>query len=248
KFHATISHLGFQQGKNDPSLFTRRSDAGIVALLLYVDDMVINGTDHVGIQRLKEGLHASFHLKDLGELSYFLGLEVSRDSRGLLLSQHKYITDLLDDHHFVDCKPVSTPMELNLRLGQDSGDLLPDGKAYRSIVGSLIYLSATHPDISYAVQVVSQFMAAPRADHLPVVHYILRYLQGTRDVGILFPSTGEIRLRAFSDSDFAGCVDTRRSTSGWCVQFGSSFISWRCKKQDKVSKSSTEAEYRSMSE
>ncbi|CAL1368567.1 unnamed protein product [Linum trigynum] len=209
KFHTTISNLGFQQSRNDPSLFTRTTAAGAVALLLYVDDMAITGSDHDGIQRLKEGLNASFNLKDLGELSYFLGLEVNRDSRGILLCQHKYIPDLMDDHQFIDCRPVSTPMELNLRLGRDSGMLLPDNKVYRSIVGSLIYLSATRPDISYAVQVVSQFMDAPRSDHLAAVHRILRYLQGTCNVGIFFPSTGDLCLQAFSDSDFAGCVDSR---------------------------------------
>ncbi|CAL1351945.1 unnamed protein product [Linum trigynum] len=248
KFQSTIRDLGCQQSLNDPSLFTRKTAAGLVALLLYVDDMVITGSDPAGIRSLKEGLNAAFNLKDLGDLSYFLGLEVTRNSKGLLLSQRKYISDLLSDHRFQDCKPVSTPMESNLRLGRTSGALLQDVAGYRSIVGSLIYLAATRPDISYAVQIVSQFMASPRTDHLAAVHRILRYLQGTRDVGMFFPSTGSFALSAYSDSDFAGCVDTRRSTTGWSVQFGSAFISWRCKKQDKVSKSSTEAEYRAMSD
>ncbi|CAL1384122.1 unnamed protein product [Linum trigynum] len=248
KFQSTITGLGFQQSLNDPSLFTRQTAAGIVVLLLYVDDMVITGSDPAGISSLKAGLHEAFNLKDLGQLSYFLGLEVSRNPTGLLLSRRKYIADLLSDHQFHDCKSVSTPMEANLRLSRTSGEPLPDAAVYRSLVGSLIYLAATHPDISYVVQVVSQFMASPRTDHLAVVHRILRYLQGTRDVGMFFPSSGSLTLRAYSDSDFAGCVDTRRSTTGWAVQFGSAFISWRCKKQDKVSKSSTEAEYRAMSD
>ncbi|CAL1362537.1 unnamed protein product [Linum trigynum] len=248
KFQATITALGYQQSLNDPSLFTKKTSSGLVALLLYVDDMVITGSDPAGIQSLKDGLSAVFNLKDLGDLSYFLGLEVTRNAKGILLSQRKYISDLLSDHQFHDCKPVATPMEPNLHLSRSSGTPLPDATAYRSIVGSLIYLAATRPDISYPVQVVSQFMASPCTDHLAAVHRILRYLQGTRDVGMFFPSSGALALRAYSDSDFAGCVDTRRSTTGWAVQFGSAFISWRCKKQDKVSKSSTEAEYRSMSD
>ncbi|CAL1409757.1 unnamed protein product [Linum trigynum] len=248
KFQNTILQFGFNQSLSDPSMFTKKSATGLVVLLLYVDDMIITGDDVHGIVELKQGLQKAFSIKDLGELHYFLGLEVSRTSQGILLNQKKYIGDLLSDHHFEDCKPVSTPMELNLRLSRTSGDLLPDGAGYRSLVGSLIYLAATRPDISYAVQIVSQYMAAPQVDHLAAAHRILRYLQGTRDVGMFFPSTGNPILRAYSDSDFAGCIDTRRSTTGWCVQFAGSFISWRCKKQDKVSKSSTEAEYRAMSD
>ncbi|CAL1362591.1 unnamed protein product [Linum trigynum] len=248
KFHATILALGLRQSLNDPSLFTKTSAAGIVVLLLYVDDMVVTGDDVEGIRSLKSGLQAAFSLKDLGDLRYFLGLEITRSSQGITLHQTKYIKDLLSEHQFDSCTPVRTPMELNLKLHKESGPLLADGAAYRSIVGSLIYLAATRPDISYAVQIVSQFMAAPRQDHLAAVHRILRYLKGTMDVGLFFSSQGSMALQAFSDSDFAGCVDTRRSTSGWCIRFGSSFISWRSKKQDRVSKSSTKAEYMAMSE
>ncbi|CAL1399701.1 unnamed protein product [Linum trigynum] len=248
KFHSTILTLGFQQSLNDPSLFTRHTGAGLVVLLIYVDDMIITGDDSAGITALTDGLHASFNLKELGFVDYFLGLEVKRSSAGILLYQTRYVDDLLETARFAECTPVSTPMEMNLKLGRESGDLLPDGgKHYRSVVGSLIYLTSTRPDIAYAVQIVSQFMSSPRTDHLAAVHRILRYLQGTREVGLFLPS-GSLVLQAFSDSDYAGCVDTRRSTTGWCVRLGDSFISWRCKKQDRVSKSSTEAEYRAMSD
>ncbi|CAL1387680.1 unnamed protein product [Linum trigynum] len=247
KFHNTLQHFGFRESLNDPSLFTRSTSQGIVLLLLYVDDMVITGSDTAGSQRLKRGLQDSFSIKDLGYLSYFLGLVITRTSDGILLNQQKYIQDLLVDHQFEDCKPVSTSMELNLHLRRDSGTRFLDGEQYRSIVGSLIYLFATRPDISYAVQVVSQYMSSPCVDHLATVHRILCYLHGTKDVGIFFPRRDTTTLRAYSDYDFAGCPDTRRSTSGWCVQFGDAYISWRCKKKDKVSKSSTKAEYRAMS-
>ncbi|CAL1353665.1 unnamed protein product [Linum trigynum] len=248
KFQSTVLQLGLHQSLNDPSLFVKSSSAGYVVLLLYVDDMVVTGDDIEGIDHLKKGLQSAFHLKDLGELSYFLGLEITRDRHGIMLSQRKYIGDLLSEHHFEDCLPVSIPMELNLKLSRESGDLLSDATSYRSLVDSLIYLAATRPDISYPVQLISHFMAAPRRDHLAAAHRILRYLRGTQDVSMFFPSTGSPVLRAFSDPDFAGCIDTRRSTTGWCVQFGEAFVSWRCKKQDKVSNSSTEAEYRPLSD
>lgn len=114
-------------------------------------------------------------------------------------------------------------------------------------MGSLIYLAITHLDISFAVQVVSQFVSQSQCHHLSALHCIIRYLKGTCDRGLFFPSTSPLTLRTFSDADYAGCVDTRRSTTGWRVFLGDSPISWKCKKQERVSKSYTEAEYRSMS-
>ncbi|CAL1392560.1 unnamed protein product [Linum trigynum] len=173
KFQYTILSFGFQQSQNDPSLFTQSTSRGRVVLLIYVDDMIVTGDDDIGIAQLKANLRAAFSLKDLGSLSYFLGIEVHRSNRGILLSQHKYVNDLLEEHRFADCMPVRTPIELNLKLGKESGELLADSRLYRSIVGSLIYLVATRPDIAYAVQLVSQFMAAPRVDHMAAVHRIL---------------------------------------------------------------------------
>ncbi|CAN0839525.1 Retrovirus-related Pol polyprotein from transposon TNT 1-94 [Linum grandiflorum] len=248
KFTQIIFRYGFVQSANDPSLFLRRTSRGITALLIYVDDMVLTGDDSLGISEAKQWLHSHFNLKDLGTLSYFLGLEISRSDRGIFVSQRKYLADLLDAAGFSTCTPVVTPMELNLRLSRDHGDPLPDPRQYRQLVGSLIYLTSTRPDISYAVQVVSQFMSAPRSAHLTAVHRILRYLCGTPRIGIFLPASGTSDITAYANADHAGCLDTRRSTSGWCVMLGDSCVAWRCKKQDRVSKSSTEAEYRSMSD
>ncbi|CAN1222790.1 Retrovirus-related Pol polyprotein from transposon TNT 1-94 [Linum grandiflorum] len=247
-FQALILTSGFQQSKNDPSLFTKTTTCGITVLLLYVDDMILTGSDDQGISEICNILNSQFMLKELGELSYFLGLQVTRSAKGVFVTQQKYIDDLLTLACMADCKPCQTPMELNLKLGKDEGGLVPDPTLYRRLVGSLIYLTSTRPDLAYAVQVVSQFMATPRLPHQSAVFRILRYLQGTRDLGLFFPSSGTHAVSAHADADYAGCIDTRRSTSGWCVTFGDAFISWRCKKQDRVAKSSTEAEYRSMSD
>ncbi|CAL1359030.1 unnamed protein product [Linum trigynum] len=248
KFHSTLTQVGFAQSVNDPSLFTRNTVDGIVVLLVYVDDMIITGSDPDGIRDITAILRNAFNLKEMGEVSYFLGLEVHRSSQGLFVSQRKYILDLLDSAGFSDCVPCSTPMEQNLKLSRDQGEVMSDQSVYRSLVGSLIYLTHTRPNISYAVQVVSQYMGRATNLHLAAVHRLLRYLKQTQDVGMFFPAEGELTVEAFADADYAGCVDTRRSTSGWCIRVGNSFVSWRCRKQDKVSKSSTEAEYRSMSE
>ncbi|XP_021803172.1 uncharacterized protein LOC110747282, partial [Prunus avium] len=137
-------------------------------------------------------------------------------------------------------------MELNVKYRRDEGDLLEDPTIYRKLVGSLIYLTITRLDISYVVHIVSKFMQAPRHLHLSVVRRIIRYILGTPSHGLFFPTCSSLQLQAYSDTDWAGCPDTRKSTTSWCMFLGDALISWKCKKQDHVSKSSTEAEYRAM--
>ena len=209
--------------------------------------MVITGSDKKGILEFKQFLHNSFHMKDLGTLTYFLGLEVSYSSHGLFLTQCKYIEDLIKLANLTDNKVCSTPMKLNLKLQRDDDTLISDPTLYQRLVGSLIYLTITRPDISFVVQVVSQFVSQPRHHHLSALHQIICYLKGTSDRGIFFPSHTTLTLKAFSDADYVGFIDTRRSTAGWCVFLGTSLISWKSKKQERVSKSSIEVEYRSLS-
>ena len=186
-------------------------------------------------------------MKDLGQLTYFLGLEVHYQSHGLFVNQHKYIQDLITLASLEDTSSVDTPMEVNVKYRKDEGDFLDEPTLYRRLVRSLIYLITTRPDISYAVYQVSQFMSSPRHLQLAAVHRIIRYLRGSPTRGLFFPTDTSLQLVAYSDADWAGCPDTRRSTTGWCMFLGDALISWRCKKQDRVSKSSTEAEYRVMS-
>uniref|UniRef100_A0A2N9IZP8 Integrase catalytic domain-containing protein n=1 Tax=Fagus sylvatica TaxID=28930 RepID=A0A2N9IZP8_FAGSY len=162
KFSSTISQHGFSASSYDSALFFRRSDHGITLLLLYVDDMIITGDDMQGIQDLKRFLGQHFEMKDQGLLSYFLGLEVSSSSDGYYLTQAKYTSDLISRAGITDSKIVDTPIEYNNRLNTHDGEPLPDATLYRQLVGSLVYLTVTRPDISYAVHIVSQFMAAPR--------------------------------------------------------------------------------------
>ncbi|CAN0918362.1 Retrovirus-related Pol polyprotein from transposon TNT 1-94 [Linum grandiflorum] len=176
KFQTTILGHGFVQSSNDPSLFTKKSSMGIIVLLIYVDDMILIRDDLAGIAAVKKVLRDNFKLKDLGTLSYFLGLEVQRSNKGIFVSQRKYIVDLSPEAHHSMCTPTSTPMEMNLKLSREEGDILPEPMLYRKLVGSLIYLTSTRPDLAYAVQVVSQYMSKPRKPHLDAVFRILRYL------------------------------------------------------------------------
>ena len=247
KFRSTLLSFSFTQSQYDSSLFLNTSTSGIVILLVYVDDIIITSTDYGLITKLQQRLHATFHMKDLGQLTYFLGLEVHYRSHGLFVNQHKYIQDLITLAGLEDTSSVDTPMEVNVKYRKDEGDLLEEPTLYRRLVGSLIYLTTTRPDISYVVHQVNQFMSSPRHLHLAAVRRIIRYLRGSPSRGLFFPTDTSLQLVAYSDADWAGCLDTRRSTIGWCMFLGDALISWRSKKQDRVSKSSTEAEYRAMS-
>lgn len=231
------------QSQYDYSLFLHKSSTGIVLFLVYVDDIVITETNSLLITQLQQHLRESFHMKELSPLTYFLGLKVRSTFSGIFLNQHKYTQDLIA----LAGLQVDTPLEVNVKYHSAEGKLLSDPSLYRQLVGSLNYLTITRPDISFVVQQVSQFMHSPRHLHLASVRRIICHLWGTTCRDLFFSSGSSPCLRAFSDADWAGCLNTRHSVTGWCMFLGNSLISWKSKKQDWVSKSSTESEYRAMS-
>jgi hypothetical protein len=247
KFRSTLLRLSFVQSQYDSSLFLCKTSTSLVLLLVYVNDIVITGTDSNLIAHLKQNLQASFHMKDFGPLTYFLGLEVHTDSLGIFLNQHKYTQDLVSLADLQVSPLADTPMEVNMKYRREEGDLLSDPTVFRQFVESLNYLTITWPDISFIVQQASQFMQTPCHLHLADVRCIIRYLRGSLDCGLFFPTSSHLRLVAYSDTDWAGCLDTRRSVTGWCMFLGNSLISWKSKKQAHVSKSSTKSEYWAMS-
>ncbi|KAI9197977.1 hypothetical protein LWI28_007873 [Acer negundo] len=245
KFTEAICSAGYIQSRADYSLFTRTKGKSFTALLIYVDDILITGNDSISIAETKTFLHSHFHLKDLGKLKYFLGIEFSASKNGIFISQRKYALEIIKDAGLLGAAPINTPMERGLKLS-DNSDLLKEPGQYRRLVGRLIYLTVSRPDITYAVHVLSRFMHQPRRLHMDAALRVVRYLKSAPGQGLFFPSNSDFRLRAYCDSDWAGCPLTRRSTSGYCVFLGSSLISWRSKRQKTVSLSSAEAEYRAM--
>jgi len=246
RFSTTLLQHGFLQSKSDYSLFTRSQGSSFIAFLIYVDDVIIASNNLAAVSDLTGLLNSQFHLKDLGTAKYFLGLEIARNSTGISVSQRKYTLDILADNGLLAAKPATFPMEANLKLSKDTGTSLTYPIQYRRLIGRLIYLTITRPDITYPVQGLSQYMAYPRQPHMDAAVRVLRYLKAAPGQGPFYPSTSDFKLKAFCDSDWAGCSDTRRSTTGFCVFLGLSLISWRSKKQHTVSRSTAEAEYRSM--
>ncbi|RVW53343.1 Retrovirus-related Pol polyprotein from transposon RE1 [Vitis vinifera] len=195
------------------------SSSMCIYLVVYVDDIVITGSDQDGIQKLKQHLFTHFQTKDLGKLKYFLGIEIAQSSSGVVLSQRKYALDILEETGMLDCKPVDTPMDPNVKLVPGQGEPLGVPGRYRRLVGKLNYLTITRPDISFP--------------------YTRPKVYCTRTEVIL-------KLLVTTDADWAGSPTDRRSTSGYCVFIGGNLISWKSKKQDVVARSSAEAEYRAM--
>lgn len=208
--------------------------------------MIISGSSLAIITTFKDDLSKCFRMKDLGLLKYFLGIEVARSPRGIYMCQRKYVIDILMDTGLSAAKPVAFPLEQNQKLAVDDGADLENVAGYRRLVGRLIYLAVTRPDLPYSVHVFSQFMKKPKQAHWEAALRVVRYLKGNPGQGILLNANVELSLVAWCDSDWAGCPLTRRSTSGWFLQLGDSPISWKTKKQKVVSLSSAEAEYRAM--
>jgi Reverse transcriptase (RNA-dependent DNA polymerase) len=216
----------------------------MLIILIYVDDIIVTGDSRDLIQRFICSLQNNFALKDLGDLYFFLGIEVLPTAPGLHLSQTKYINDVLHRSRMHDANPCPSPMVPNISLSRFDGDPFEDPHLYRSIVGALQYATLTRPDISFAVNKVSQFMHSPTLVHWGAVKRILRYLKGTIHHGITLQPISSFDLHAYSDADWAGSLDDRKSTSGFCIYLGSNIISWGSKKQATVARSSTESEFR----
>ncbi|XP_073360636.1 uncharacterized protein [Aegilops tauschii subsp. strangulata] len=248
RLSSRLQELGFAPSRADASLFIYNSGGVIIFMLVYVDDIIVTSSSPSAVTRLIQDLHTEFPLKDLGDLHFFLGIEVRRSGEDLVLSQEKYTSDLLHRAGMTQCKPATSPMAVSDKLLREGGTPLSsdDVTKYRSMVGALQYLTLTRSDISYAVNKVCQFLHEPTDDHWTAVKRILRYVRHSSHTGLRIRKSTSSLISAFSDADWAGSADDRRSTSGFAVFYGSNLVSWSSRKQATVARSSTEAEYKAL--
>ncbi|XP_038715021.1 uncharacterized mitochondrial protein AtMg00810-like [Tripterygium wilfordii] len=208
--------------------------------------MAIGGNNITLINKVKTYIGSCFKIKDLGPLKYFLGLEVSHTKAGLYICQRKYAYDILKDTGLQTSKQHNSPIDMNIKLSITQRTPLEDPLQFRRLIGRLMYLTLTRPDISYAVNTLNQFIQHPTDIHMTAATRIVKYIKGNLAQGLFYPTTNPLQVKAYCDSDWASCSNTRRLVTGYMVKIGEAFISWRSNKQKTVSKSSAEAEYRAM--
>jgi hypothetical protein len=233
----------FKVGKADPTLFTKTCDGDLFVCQIYVDDIIFGSTNQKSCEEFSRVMTQKFEMSMMGELTYFLGFQVRQLKDGTFLSQMKYTQDLLKRFGMKDAKPAKTPMGTDGHVDLNKGGKSVDQKAYRSMIGSLLYLCASRPDIMLSICMCARFQSDPRECHLVAVKRILRYLVATPYFGIWYPKGSTFDLIGYSDSDYAGCKVVRKSTSGTCQFLGRSLVSWSSKKQTFIALSTAEVEY-----
>ncbi|KAJ9551882.1 hypothetical protein OSB04_015927 [Centaurea solstitialis] len=233
----------FERGVIDKTLFIKRTKTDMLLVQIYVDDIIFGSTKDDMCKEFEELMHKKFKMSSMGELTFFLGLQVKQKPEGIFINQSKYVASMLQKFGMNDAKPASTPMETHKHLTADVEGEEVDVYHYRSMIGSLMYLTASRPDIMFAVCVCARFQVRPKESHLHAVKRIFKYLKGQPRLGLWYPNDSSFDLVAYTDSDYGGANLDRKSTSGGCQFLGGRLVSWQCKKQTTVTQSTTEAEY-----
>ncbi|XP_019263194.1 PREDICTED: uncharacterized protein LOC109240957 [Nicotiana attenuata] len=258
KLTEALLRFQFVQSKYDHSLFSKKTDRGTTVVLIYVDDMLITGDNLELIQDTKTALQNAFKIKDLGELKYFLGIEFARSEKGILMHQRKYALELISELGLSAAKLIETPMDCNSKLttkeydehlstiSSTKDEVISDIGSYQRLIGKLLYLTVTRPDIAYSVQNLSQFLQQPKRSHMEAAHRIVKYVKNEPGLGVLLSNKPQDNITAFCDADWAACPQTKRSVTGFLVKIGDLTVSWKSKKQTTISRSSAKSEYRSM--
>ncbi|GKB69348.1 putative ribonuclease H-like domain-containing protein [Tanacetum coccineum] len=231
------------RGTIDKTLFIKKDKGDILLVQVYVDDIIFGSTKKSLCVEFEQMMHKRFQMSSMGELTFFLGLQVKQKDDGIFISQDKYVVDVLKKFDFTTVKTASTLIETNKALLKDEEAEDVDVHLYRSMIGSLMYLTASRPDIMFAVCACARFQVTPKVSHLHAVKRIFRYLKGQPKLGLWYPRDSPFDLEAFSDSDYAGATLDRKSTIGGCQFLSKRLISWQYKKQSIVANSTTEAEY-----
>ena len=246
-----LKEMGFSQSINDPCIYHKDENGEMFIMGVYVDDIILAGKSESAIQKVKDDLSRKFDTKDLGKLSYFLGMkiELNKDNGSVWIGQRGYTESILKKFGMEECKPVGTPVDVSSKLTcATADDDCIDQQRYQSAIGSLMYLSvSTRPDISYAVSSLARFSSKPSKEHWTALKRLLRYLKGSTNYGIRYTKEGTNECIGFSDADWAGDTNDRKSTSGYVFMLSGGAVSWCSKKQKCVALSTAEAEYIALS-
>ncbi|GJU82539.1 retrovirus-related pol polyprotein from transposon TNT 1-94 [Tanacetum coccineum] len=239
KLSSFLIEHGFTKGIIDPTLFTRCHGEDILLVQVYVDDIIFGSTNPDFSKRFANLMKNNFEMSMMGELKFFLGLQVHQSPRGIFISQSQYAIELLKKHGLDECVSMSTPMATE-RLDADLQGTPTDQTTYRRMIGGLMYLTASRPDIAFATFVCARYQARPTVKHLKEVKRIFRYLRQSYNMGLWYPKDSGFELIAYSDADHAGCKDDCKSTSGGLQFLGEKLVSWSSKKQDCTAMSTAE--------
>ncbi|GKA00957.1 retrovirus-related pol polyprotein from transposon TNT 1-94 [Tanacetum coccineum] len=234
---------GFQKGSIDTTLFIKKKGKHIMLIQIYVDDIIFGSTNPKYCTKFSELMVKRFEMSMMGEMKFFLGLQVNQFSNGIFINQSKYILDILKRFGMENCDTVPTPMVEQAKLKLDLVGKPVDHTDYRSMIGSLMYLTSSRPDIMFATCMCARYQANPNEHHVSAVKRIFRYLKGTINLGLWYPKDSGFDLTAYSDADHAGCHLDRKSTSGSVQFLGDKLVCWSSKKQNCVSISTAESEY-----
>jgi len=221
----------FERGKIDSTLFIKRVGEHILLVQVYVDDIIFGSTNKSLCEGFASIMHGEFEMSMMRELTFFLGLQIKQMEEGTLISQSKYCKEVLKKIEMDNAKAASTPMATSCYLDKDESGIEVNQIMFRGMIGSILYLTASRPDIMQSVCVCARYQASPKESHLIAVKRILKYLKGTISFGLWYPSGPSLSLIGYSDVDYGGCKIDRKSTSGTCHLLGSSLVSWHSKKQ-----------------
>jgi hypothetical protein len=230
-------------GKVDQTLVLLRQGRVILIVQVYVDDIVFGGSSNSLVARFADDMSRKFEMRMMGELQFFLGLQIKQSKEGTFVHQAKYTKDIVRKFKMEDSNAMATPISTTTALDADEEGGHVNQKEYRSMIRSLLYLTATRPDIQLSVCLCARFQVSPRTSHRKAVKRIFRYLRHTPNFGLWYSASSSLALHGFSDADFTGCRLDMKSTSGTYQFLGSSLVSWSSRKQSSVAQSTTEAEY-----
>src|SRR4030042_1629775 len=237
-----LVNQGYRKGENDKTLFVKEENRRLMIAQIYVDDTVFGGMSKQMVQHFVKQMQSEFEMSLVGELTYFLGPQVKKMEDTNFISQSKYAKNIIKKFGLESASHKRTPAATHIKLSKDEKGVDVDQSLYRSMIGSLLYLTASRPDIAFAVGVCARYQSEPKTSHLTQVKRILKYINGTSDYGILFTHDTNFKMTGYCDADWAGSADDIKSTSGGCFFLRGNLMSWFSKKQNYVSLSTAEAE------